>query len=100
MNSILDNIPPLPSAPVTTTEALICPWCRCIHEGDFMVDGNGVEHQEVYLCGCGGRFTVMPDAESDDLVTEGVRTETDLKYLEALGISEIDVHRHHFPEED
>lgn len=64
-----------------------------------MVDGNGVERQEVYQCGCGGRFQVMPDPDSDDLVTEGMRSDVDTKYMAALGITEVDVYRHHFPED-
>jgi hypothetical protein len=33
-------------------------------------------------------FDILEDAESDDLVTQGVRSETDRKYMEAMGVTE------------
>ncbi|HBT44325.1 MAG TPA: hypothetical protein DIW51_08885 [Rhodospirillaceae bacterium] len=100
MTSILDHIPPLPEAAVTSTEAFLCPWCRCLHDGDdYYVDGNGVEHPDYYQCGaCDLLFQIGTDEEGVDLIAYGVRTVTDIKYMAALGITEVDVYRHHFPE--
>lgn len=98
MSSILDRIPPLPEMTVTSTEAFNCPWCRSAHDGDHLVDEEGGAHVDLYACDCGGVFRVEPGCESGDLVAIGVRSETDLKYMAAMGVTEADVHRHHFPE--
>lgn len=84
-----DHIPPLPTAAVKS-ERLPCPWCGEHDYHDFL-DG----HNHLACKSCGRGFELVPGAVDDDPVTQGCRSETDLKYMDAMGITEAMVATYH-----
>lgn len=86
---IVNNIKPLPTAPVKCTESVPCPWCLLDQDPPSFPGPTRCED-------CGQMFDILENAESDDLVVQGVRSETDRKYMEAMGVTEamvFDAHR-------
>ncbi|MBE0529516.1 MAG: hypothetical protein IH626_01730 [Rhodospirillales bacterium] len=93
--SILDHIPPLPTVILASAEEIVCPWCRRAGEHRHPVDESGCELVDLFECACGRLFQV--DADGDDLLAWGVRSGTDHRFMEAMGIDEAAVHHHHYP---
>ena len=73
------NIPPLPE--IEGWDSDLCPWCKW--EQDRLLDGPGPHDCEQ----CGKAFEY--DLHNDDgPIVRGVRSDTDLRYMKAMGLEE------------